>query len=80
MAYKHADLIRRTYRDAVAHRHMVAVGRFHRIPASPHFRATADYVVAQLVMAGVQVAVRRYPADCDRPFLVNAQLPGMDLR
>ena len=63
MAYKHADLIRRTYRDEVAHRHVVAISRFHRIQASPGFRAAADYVVAQLVMAGVQVAVKRYPAD-----------------
>ena len=63
MAYKHADLIRRTYRDEVAHRHVVAISRFHRIQASPGFRAAADYVVAQLVMAGVQVAVKRFPAD-----------------
>lgn len=57
------DLIRRAYRGEMAHRHVVALSGFHRIQASPGFRAAAGYVAAQLKAAGVQVTVRSYPAD-----------------
>lgn len=57
------DLIRRAYRGEMAHRHVVALSGYHRIQASPGYRAAAGYVAAQLEAAGVQVVVRRYPAD-----------------
>ncbi len=57
------DLIRRAYRGEIAHRHVVALSGYHRIQASPGYRAAAGYVAGQLQAAGVQVAVRTYPAD-----------------
>lgn len=58
-----SDLIRRTYRGELAHRHVVALSGHHRIQASPGYRAAAGYVAEQLQAAGVHVAVRTYPAD-----------------
>ena len=58
MSYAHTETIRRAYGPEMAHRHVVAISQFHRIQASPGFRAAAHYVVAQLAMAGLQVAVR----------------------
>ena len=63
MSYIYTDLIRAAYRGEMAHRHVIAISRFHRIQASPGFRAAAHYVVAQLSDAGVQVNVLGYPAD-----------------
>jgi aminopeptidase YwaD len=59
----YADLIRRTYRGEVAHRHVTAISQHHRIQASPGYRAAAEYVAAQLEAAGLEVAIHRYPAD-----------------
>lgn len=57
------DLIRKAYRGEMAHRHVVALSGYHRIQASPGYRAAADYIVGQLEAAGVQAVIRRYPAD-----------------
>ncbi len=58
-----SDLIRRAYRGELAHRHVVALSGYHRIQASPGYRAAAGYVAEQLQAAGIQAAVRTYPAD-----------------
>ncbi len=63
MSYIYTDLIRRTYRGEAAHRHVTALSQHHRIQASPGYRAAAEYVAGQLEAAGLQVAIRRYPAD-----------------
>jgi aminopeptidase YwaD len=63
MPYAYADLIRRTYRGEAAHRHVTAISQHHRIQASPGYRAAAEYVAAQLEAAGLEAAIRRFPAD-----------------
>jgi aminopeptidase YwaD len=63
MPYRYTDLIRRAYRGDMAHRHMTAISGHHRIQASPGYRAAAEYVADQLEAAGLEVRVRRYPAD-----------------
>ena len=49
MPYAYTDVIRRSYRGDMAHRHVTAISQHHRIQASPGYRAAAEYVVAQLV-------------------------------
>jgi aminopeptidase YwaD len=56
------ELVRRAYRGDVAHRHVVAISQYHRIQASPGYRAAAEYVAGQLAAAGVRVTTQRYPA------------------
>ena len=63
MSYAYTDLIRRAYRGDMAHRHVTAISLHHRIQASPGYRAAAEYVAAQLAAAGLEVAIRRFPAD-----------------
>ncbi len=46
-----------------AHSHVVAISGFHRIQASPGYRAAADYVAGVLAAEGLEVAIRSYPAD-----------------
>ena len=63
MPYAYTDLIRRAYRGDLAHRHVTAISQHHRIQASPGYRAAAEYVAAELAAAGLEVAIRRFPAD-----------------
>ena len=63
MAYPLTVLFRHSYRADLAHRHVVAISQFHRIQASPGFRAAANYVADQLSTEGLKVVIRRYPAD-----------------
>ena len=63
MSYIYTDLIRAAYRGDMAHRHVTAISGFHRIQASPGFRAAAKYVAEQLDAAGLEVRVLGYPAD-----------------
>jgi hypothetical protein len=63
MPYIHTDLIRATYRGEMAHRHVTAISGYHRIQASPGYRAAAHYVAEQLADAGLQVSVLGYQAD-----------------
>ena len=63
MSYIYTDLIRAAYRGEMAHRHVTAISGFHRIQASPGYRAAAQYVAEQLSEAGLQVNVLGYPAD-----------------
>jgi len=63
MSYIHTDLIRATYRGDMAHRHVTALSGFHRIQASPGYRAAAHYVAEQLAGAGLEVQVFGYQAD-----------------
>ena len=68
MPYIFTDLIRRSYRDEMAYRHVGAISQYHRIQASPGFRAAAQYVADQLAAAGLEVAIRRYPANSTSHF------------
>jgi len=63
MPYAYTDLIRRAYRGDLAHRHVAAISQHHRIQASPGYRAAAGYVAAELAAAGLEVTIRRFPAD-----------------
>ena len=63
MPYIYTDLIRSAYRGELAHRHVTALSGFHRIQASPGFRAAARYVADQLDAAGLEVQVLGYQAD-----------------
>jgi hypothetical protein len=56
------EQIRGTYRPDVAYRHVAAISQFHRIQASPGYRAAAAYVAEQLGAAGLSVVTQRYPA------------------
>lgn len=63
MSYIYSDLIRAAYRGEMAHRHVTAISGYHRIQASPGYRAAANYVAEQLAEAGLQVNVLGFPAD-----------------
>lgn len=63
MPYIYTDLIRAAYRGEMAHRHVTAISGYHRIQASPGYRAAANYVAGQLADAGLQVRVLGYQAD-----------------
>ena len=63
MPHAYTDLIRRAFRGDMAHRHVTAISLHHRIQASPGYRAAAEYVAAQLTAPGLEVAIRRFPAD-----------------
>lgn len=63
MPYIYTDLIRASYRGEMAHRHVTAISGYHRIQASPGYRAAANYVAGQLADAGLQVRVLGYQAD-----------------
>jgi aminopeptidase YwaD len=65
LAYRFTDLIRRSYRADLAHRHLTAISGYHRIQASPGYRAAAAYVAEQLTAAGCRVTVHRYAARAD---------------
>lgn len=63
MSYIYTDLILAAYRGEMAHRHVTAISGYHRIQASPGYRAAAHYVAEQLSDAGLQVNVLGYQAD-----------------
>jgi aminopeptidase YwaD len=63
LTYPLTNFFQQSYRADLAHRHVVAISQFHRIQASPGFRAAASYVAAQLAAADLEVAIRSYPAD-----------------
>jgi hypothetical protein len=63
MSYIYTDLIRAAYRGDMALRHVTAISSFHRIQASPGYRAAAEYVAGQLADAGLHVRVLGFPAD-----------------
>ncbi len=51
-----------------ARRLVAEIARYHRVQASPDFRAAANWLARQLRAAGVQVSVESYPADHDSRF------------
>ena len=61
-------LARRAYRADVAFRHVESISQYHRIQASPGYRAAATYVAGELARAGLDVTVHRYPARQDVDF------------
>jgi aminopeptidase YwaD len=68
LAYRLTDLLRQSYRAELAHRHVVFISQFHRIQASPGFRAAATYVADQIAAAGLDGTIRHYPADGKHPY------------
>jgi hypothetical protein len=68
LTYPLSDLLRKSYRADLAHRHVVAISQFHRIQASPGFRSAASYVADQLGTAGLDVTIRRYRADAKHDY------------
>jgi len=48
--------------EQVALRHVAAISQYHRIQASPGFRAAAAYVAGELESAGLSVRTLSYPA------------------
>jgi aminopeptidase YwaD len=63
MPYHYTEIIRAAYRGEMAHQHVTAISQFHRIQASPGYRAAAGYVAARLAAAGLETGIRSYPAD-----------------
>ena len=56
------DLLARSFSGGAAKRHTAAIARFHRIQASPGYRAAAQWVLETLQSAGVQATIETYPA------------------
>lgn len=57
------ERVLRAFSGDRAHSHTVAISGFHRIQASPGYRAAAQYVAGALAGEGLEVAVHSYPAD-----------------
>jgi aminopeptidase YwaD len=51
-----------------AYQAVADISRHHRIQASPGFRRAAEYVYEQLLKAGLQARILRYPANTDTVF------------
>lgn len=56
------------YSGDVAKRQVETIARYHRIQASPEFRAAAEWVAQTLQQAGVQAEVERFPANYQTHF------------
>jgi hypothetical protein len=63
VSYHYTGIIRAAYRGDMAHQHVTAISQFHRIQASPGYRAAAGYVASRLAAAGLRAEVKSYPAD-----------------
>jgi len=55
--------VKQTYSGALAKQHVAALSQFHRMQASPGFRAAAEYCQSQLCSWGVEAEVVSFPAD-----------------
>ncbi|MGB3717278.1 MAG: DUF4910 domain-containing protein [Candidatus Promineifilaceae bacterium] len=63
MLAKLVETIQQAYSGRVAKEDVAAVIRHHRIQASPGYRAAARYVLAELLLAGLEAEIETYPAD-----------------
>lgn len=54
------------------------LARYHRIQATPGFRAAAEYLLARLQAAGVEARLHTYPADGRTAFWTSVQSPEWD--
>ena len=74
------DTLAPAYSGAHA-KHLVAeIARYHRIQATPDFRAAATWMAAQLAAAGVQATIEQYPADTHSHFGVLPSFQEWDCR
>ncbi|HIQ06197.1 MAG TPA: DUF4910 domain-containing protein, partial [Anaerolineae bacterium] len=62
MFKKTLRLIQSAYSGEAAKQYVAAISRYHRIQASPGYRAAAEYVARSLQDAGLDVHVLRFPA------------------
>jgi aminopeptidase YwaD len=63
-----------------AYQAVADISRHHRIQASPGFRRAAEYVYEQLVKAGLQADIMRYPANSDAAFWGEHSFQEWDAR
>ncbi|MGQ9594699.1 MAG: DUF4910 domain-containing protein [Anaerolineae bacterium] len=56
------------------------LARYHRIQATPGFRAAAEYVLARLQAAGVEARLHTYPADGKTAFWTSVQSPEWEVQ
>jgi aminopeptidase YwaD len=63
-----------------AYQAVADISRHHRIQASPGFRQAAEYVHEQLVKAGIQARILRYPANTDTVFWGEPSFQEWDAR
>jgi aminopeptidase YwaD len=68
MLEKTFEAIRQAYSGQAAKEDVAAIIRHHRIQASPGYRAAADYVLAELLAAGLEARIERFPADYQTRF------------
>jgi aminopeptidase YwaD len=52
-----------SYSEKMAYQHVVSIARFHRIQASPGYRASAEFVLNELKIAGLDAWIESYPAN-----------------
>ena len=73
----------RAFQDAVsgerAWQTVCDLARYHRIQASPGFRAAAEDVLARLQAAGVEARLHTYPADGKTAFWTSIQSPEWEV-
>lgn len=62
------DAIGRAYSGAAAKRYTAIIARYHRIQASPGYRAAAEWLLAALRDAGLDASIERYPANLNERF------------
>jgi hypothetical protein len=55
--------VKDTYSGAAARQHVAAISQYHRIQASPGFRAAAEYCLSQLRSWGLEAEVLSFPAN-----------------
>jgi hypothetical protein len=67
----HRDLLNtigRAFSGAAAKRNTAIIARYHRIQASPGYRAAAEWLLVALQDAGLDATIERYPANLNERF------------
>ncbi len=62
------ECIGAAYAGGAAKRHTAAIARYHRIQASPGYRAAANWILHTLQNAGVSASIETYPANLQATF------------
>lgn len=60
--------VKDAYSGPAAKQHVAALSQFHRLQASPGYRAAAGYCLAQLQAWGIQAEILSFPADTETTF------------
>ncbi len=74
------DLLASAYDGAHAKKQVGEIIRYHRIQASPDFRAAAHWLAGQLQAAGIEATVESYPANHNTHFGVLPSFPEWHCR